>query len=137
MASLRNILRDADERVREAAANALNEAASELKQEIRDNMVEQGIQQRTGNLWGSVEATLATPEDAFVMIKSEVFAKMPKQPGKFNPAMKNRYKRGVPYGRIIEFGRPQKPFFYKAWYDKRKEIKEDVESAIGNAWSKS
>lgn len=135
MANLNKFLRDADERVRKAAADALNEAAKELKQEVLDNMVEQGIQNRTGGLWGSVEAQLATPEDAFAQIKSEVFKPAPKEPGKYNPAMRGRYEFGAPYGRLLEFGKFQKPFFYTAWYEMRNDIKDDVTGAIGDAWS--
>jgi hypothetical protein len=135
--SLFRFLKDAEEDVRKAAAEALNKAADELKQEIKNNMARQGIQERTGNLIGSIKATKATPDKLIVNITSEVYAKAPKRPGLRNPAMKGRYKYGVPYGRIIEFSpRINKPFFFTAWYLKRKYIKEDIIEAIGEAWNK-
>ena len=130
--------------MKQAAADALNEAAQTLTKDVRANMEKQGIEERTGQLVGSVEATKATPKKLTVVVKSEVFAKnkdgglrIPKEPGKYNPAMAGRYKHGVPYGRILEF-RPKnpKPFFYTAWYENRKEIREKVIEKIGEAWSK-
>ena len=136
--SLQKLLKDAEENVRKAAAEALNEAAAELTQGIRNNMSSQGIRERTGNLVGSIKATKATPKKLSVRVSSEVYAKPPKRPGSRNPAMRGRYKYGVPYGRIIEFSpRINKPFFYKTWYQKRKKIYEDVIKAVGEAWSKT
>ena len=135
--SLQRFLKDAEEDVRKAAAEALNKAAEELKQEIKNNMASQGIQERTGNLVGSVKASQATDNKLIVKITSEVYAKAPKRPGLTNPAMKGRNRYGTPYGRIIEFSpRINKPFFYTAWYAKRKQIKEDIIEAIGKAWNK-
>ena len=134
--SLQRFLKDADERVRKAAADALNEAAKELTEQIKSNMAAQGIQQRTGKLAGSIEATTATAKKLAVIVSSEVYAPAPKQPGRDNPAMRGRYKMGTPYGRIIEFSpRIKKPFFYTAWYKKRRQIKKDVIEAIGKAWA--
>ena len=136
MVSLHRFLKDADERVRQAAADALNKAASELESTIEANMNKQGIRNLTGNLRASVKSTKATPKRMNVVIKSEVYKPAPKRPGSRNPAMRGRYKYGVPYGRIIEFSpRINKPFFYTAWYRKRAEIKESVIRAIGDAWS--
>lgn len=134
--SLKAFLKDADERVREAAARALNAASAELQQNIKTNMAAQGIRQRSGRLVGSIKATKATAKNPSVKISSEVFAKMPKRPGLRNPRMRSRYKYGVPYGRIIEFSpRINRPFFYTAWYKKRNAIKKEVMEEIGNAWS--
>ena len=138
MATLQRILRDADERVRKAAADAINKATDELESQVRENMAQQGIKQRTGKLFGSVKSTIATSKRLSAVVSSEVFAKIPKRPGLRNPAMRGRYKYGVPYGRIIEFSpRINKPFFYTAWYQHRKKIKDDVILAIGKAWSDS
>lgn len=134
--TLQRLLKDADERVRRAAADALNEAASELTQQIKKNMAEQDIENDKGNLIGSIKATKATPKRPSVKVSSEVFKPAPMKPGSRNPAMAGRYTYGVPYGRIIEFSpRIRKPFFYTAWYAKRKQIKENVIAAIGDAWS--
>jgi len=134
--TLQRLLRDADERVRRAAADAINEAASELTQQIKQNMAAQGINNDTGKLYGSVKATKATAKRPAVKVSSEVFKPAPKNPGSRNPDMVGRYKYGVPYGRIIEFSpRINRPFFYTAWYAKRKQIKENVIAAIGDAWS--
>ena len=142
--SLNKLLKDADEKVRRAAADALNEAAEKLERQIKQNMADQGIQEDTGELRGSIKFNEATPKKLAIVIKSEVYAPMPKEPGKYNPAMKGRYQNGVPYGRIIEFGvrkdkdgkEIRKPFFYTAWYKQRDDIKEAVMEAIGEAWSK-
>ena len=135
--SLQRLLKDADERVKQAAADALNQAGAELKAEVKANMDKQHIKEDTGKLLASIDFTKADKDHLYVLLKSEVYAKIPKNPGRDNPAMKGRYKKGVPYGRIIEFGRINKPFFYTAWYDKRKEIREQIMEKIGNAWSGS
>ena len=136
MATLQKILKDADERVRKAAADAINKAVDELESQVKENMAQQGIKQRTGKLVGSVKSTVASSKKLSAVVSSEVFAKAPKRPGLRNPAMRGRYRYGVPYGRIIEFSpRINKPFFYTAWYKHRKKIKEDVIRAIGDAWS--
>lgn len=123
--------------MKEAAAKALNDAADKLEKQIKQNMDKQGIKNRTGNLRGSLTYNKATPKRLNVMIKSEVFVKAPRRPGLRNPAMKNRYKYGVPYGRLIEFSpRINRPFFYTAWYSQRSMIKENVMEAIQNAWSR-
>lgn len=134
--NLNKFLKDANERVRQAAADALNEAADELQDEIRNNMAKRGIKERTGRLRGSLTANKATTKRLNIVLKSEVYVKAPKRPGSRNPAMRNRYKWGVPYGRILEFSpRINKPFFYSAWYKKRTAIKESVIRAIGEAWN--
>lgn len=138
MITLKKLLRDADERVRQAAADALNEAAAELERDITNNMAAQNITSRTGKLRASVKANKATPKKLAIVIKSEVFKPAPKNPGSRNPAMVGRYKYGVPYGRILEFSpRLKKPFFYTAWYKNRRKIREDVIKAIGEAWAKN
>ena len=136
--TLKKLLQDADERVRKAAADALNKAGAELVNDIRSNMSAQGIEERTGNLRGSVKASKATAKRPSLVVKSEVYKPAPRRPGWRNPAMKGRYPaKGVPYGRVIEFSpRINKPFFYKAWYADRKKIIENVISEIGKAWSK-
>jgi len=136
MASLNAFLKDADERVRKAAADALNEAAEQVQQQIESNMDAQGIQNRTGQLRRSIKVTKATPKRLSCRISSEVFVAAPKKPGSRNPAMRGRYKYGVPYGRLIEFSpRINKPFFYKAWYKLRNRVKNEVMEAIGDAWN--
>lgn len=135
--SLKAFLKDADEAVRKAAAEALNEAARELQAQIKTNMAEAGIITRSGKLRASVKANKATAKNPRIVIKSEVYAEeRPLRPGKRNPAMRGRYKYGVPYGRILEFSpRIRKPFFYKAWYEKRDRIKADIIKKIGDAWN--
>lgn len=142
--SLVRFLKDADERVREAAAKALNENAEGLISKIKDNMNAQGIHERTGNLRGSIKSIKATAKNPYTRIESEVYARnpktgelaIPKNPGSRNPAMKGKYKNGVPYGRLIEFSpRINKPFFYTAWYQEKSRIREDIIKAIGKAWS--
>ena len=134
--SLAAFLKDKDEKVRQAAADALNKASDEIVAQVRNNMSVQGIKVRSGKLRGSVGATKATAKSPRVLIKSEVFVAAPRRPGSRNPRMRNRYKYGVPYGRIIEFSpRINKPFFYTAWYKKRNKVKDDVMDAISKAWS--
>ena len=133
--SLQKYLKNADERVRQAAADALNEAATELENQIRSNMQAQGIMERTGALRYSLKATKATAKNPRTVIKSEVFVPAPKRPGSRNPKMRGRYRYGVPYGRVIEFSpRINRPFFYTAWYEKRREIRETVINKVSEAW---
>lgn len=135
--SLNALLKDADEKVKEAASEALNEASDEIVKQIRENMNAQGIRERTGALRGSIEIRKSTPKNLNALIKSEVFARRPKRPGWRNPKMKGRYKYGTPYGRILEFSpRINKPFFYTAWYKKRSTVKEEIINKIYGAWSK-
>ena len=134
--SLAAVLKDADERVRQAAADALNEAAAELVAQIKENMNAQNITERTGKLRASIKYNEATAKRPNVLLKSEVFAPAPRRPGSRNPRMRGRYKYGTPYGRILEFSpRINKPFFYNAWYKRRREIKETVLKKITEAWS--
>ena len=139
---LNKILRDADVRVRAAAAKALNDAAEELIRNMKQNMASAGIESRTGRLESSFTFRPATAERLKCLVENEVYAvdgngskKIPKEPGKYNPAMKNRYKYGIPYGRILEFSpRFNRPFFYKTWYAMQDEIKEKIVEQISNAW---
>lgn len=134
--SLKALLKDATADVRQAAADAVNEATEQLQAQIRANMNSAGIVERTGRLRVSLKATKATPKNPRALIKSEVYAKIPKRPGSRNPAMRGRYKYGVPYGRILEFSpRIRKPFFYSAWYGLRAQVKEEIIKKIGEAWS--
>ena len=136
--SLKSFLKGAEERVIEAAVQALNDSAKLLEQDIKANMDARGIQSRTEALRGSVKATKATPKRLSVTVKSEVYKPAPRRPGSRNPRMVGRYKKGVPYGRILEFSpryRKYNGFFYKAWYKDRQRIKNDVMEAVGNAWS--
>ena len=87
--TLKALLKDADEAVRKAAADALNEAAKEMKAQIKTNMAEAGIVTRSGRLRASVKSNRATAKNPRIVIKSEVYAEeRPKQPGKRNPAMR-------------------------------------------------
>ena len=137
--SLKQLLKDANDRVKEAAAEALNEAAAELTARVRENMNAQNIKNDTGRLRASVKYKKTDSRKLAVVVKSEVYKRPnPKRPGSRNPRMAGRYtSRGVPYGRIIEFSpRIRKPFFYPAWYATRKQIREEIVKQIGEAWSK-
>lgn len=138
--SLAAFLKDKDDAVRQAAADALNEAADEIKQQMVSNLVAQGITNRTGTLYSSIEFDPATAKRPRVLIKSEASVDAPPmdRQGIINPAMKGRYTDDkVPYGRLIEFSpRIKKPFFYKAWYDKMNQVKDDIINRIGKAWAK-
>ena len=142
MASLQKFLRDADERVRKACADALNEASQELEKQIKTNMSSKGIQNKTGRLRGSVTANKATEKKPVIVIKSEVYAPLPKNQSKnrrlWGKSSLKYPSKGVPYGRILEFSPRYKKYnnyFYGVWYKNRNKIREDVIKAIGNAWS--
>lgn len=133
--SLKVILKDADEKVKKAAVQALNEASEKVQGAIKSNMTSVGIQERTGELRGSIKVLPATEKNFKAVISSEVFKPAPKNPGSRNKAMKSRYKFGAPYGRIIEFSpRINKPFFYTAWYRERKRITDEIIKKVGEAW---
>lgn len=140
MTSLNAFLKSADERVRKAAVDALNEAAEKLQHEIKTNMATVGINSRNGDLVGSIKFTKATEKRPSVKVYSEVYKAMPKRPNirrrKWGKPDIKYARRGVPYGRILEFSpRIRKPFFYTVWYKERNKIKEEVIKAIGQAWS--
>lgn len=44
---------------------------------------------------------------------------------------KNQY-----YGRYLEFGKHPKPFFYKAFYERRQKIRESLITVLRNGWAK-
>ncbi len=155
--SLQAILKDADESVRKAAAEALNKASDEIVARMKRNMTQQGIKVRTGRLVSSFRIRRATPSSLRTMISSEVYAPLPKKARAWRNAWttaspwermklrrfvgrptKYRYPaQGVPYGRIIEFSkRINKPFFYKSWYEERKKVVEEIVEKVGEAWSK-
>lgn len=140
MISLQKLIKNADERVKKACVDALNESAKALENQIKSNMVSQGIHNRTGRLYGSVKSTKATEKKPSVVVKSEVYAKLPKNAGKNRRLWGKgniRYpSKGVPYGRILEFSpRYNRAFFYPAWYKLRKQIKDNIIEEIGKAWS--
>lgn len=136
--SLAAFLKDKDDAVRQAAADALNKAADELKNEMIQNLSKQGIEQKTGRLVASVELDYATAKRPRVLIKSEAFVDAPAldRQGLINPGMKGRYgDNRAPYGRFIEFSpRIRKPWFYTAWYDRMASIKQDIIQEISKAW---
>lgn len=155
--SLAAYLKDKDEDVRQAAADLLNKGSDMVVSQIKRNLRNQGIKNRTGKLYNSIEIKRATAKSPNVVIMSEVFAPPPKKErelriawGKMTkhqkvyrrkigkPPMKFKYPiQGVPYGRIIEFSpRINKPWFYKAWYDMRNRVKDMIVSGIFNTWSK-
>lgn len=136
--NLNVLLKDETDAVKQAAADILNKAGNQLTARVKENMTTVGIHDRTGDLRGSVKFQDATKENLKIVVKSEVFVKKtPKRPGLYNPAMKNRYKYGVPYGRLIEFSpRINKPFFYTAWYSLRNTIRNEVVDEIKKAWAK-
>lgn len=141
--TLSDFLKDKDEAVRRAAADALNKAADEVKAEMQKN-ISSNFEEHTGKMRNSVEFDYATPERPKVLIKSEYVgdAPAPDKQGKINPAMKGRYKAGssrdkTPLGRILEFSpRRGKPWFYTAWYNKQKTVEEEIRAKVGEAWSK-
>lgn len=155
--SLQTFLKDKDEEVRQVAADALNEAASEIKAQIINNLHNQGIRNRTGKLYSSIDFKKATAKRPRILIKSEVYAPLPKGERSLRALQANytvgywrawrrmhrgvqKFKypaKGVPYGRIIEFSpRINKPFFYVAWYQKRNKVSNDIVNKITRAWSK-
>ena len=137
--SLAKFLAGKSEAVKQAAADALNEASAEVVKAIQANMASAGIVNRTGNLKESVEAEPATAKRPRVLIKSEAVVQAPpiNKQGSINPGMKGRYADGkATYGRYIEFSpRINKPWFYPAWYAKQREVREKIIDAIGKAWS--
>ena len=45
-------------------------------------------------------------------------------------------KKGTYYGKVIEFGKHPKPFFYKDFYDKRAKIRDTLCVVLQNAWAR-
>lgn len=131
-------LKDATDRVRQEAAEALNGMAEFMENKIKSSMSQVGIHDDTGALRGSVKFTRAKPDKLKVTIKSEVYKPAPKNPGSRNPNMIGRYKKGVPYGRILEFSTHYKKyngFFYTQWYNNRDAVREYIKESISKAWS--
>lgn len=134
--SLKAFLKDADERVKEAAVDALNASAERLQAEIVDSIQRAGITEHTGGLRESIKIKPATVKTFNAYIDSEYMKEVPKHPGSRNPNMEGRYKNGAPVSRILEFSpRYNKPFFYSTWYTERDGIRQYILAVIGDAWS--
>lgn len=147
--TLKEFVKDKADEAIQAGCDVINEEAAKLVGQIKAEMDIVGINERSGDLKGSVKITTkASVKKPNVIIKSEVFAK--DKNGKkhmvVNPGSRQRdgsramtandYKDGVPYGRILEFSpRYKKPFFFKVWDREKARIDHDVREKIGVAWS--
>lgn len=124
--SLKKILSEYSKEVQEAAVNELNKEAESLVSDIDGDMDRAGIKSQSGKLKASVKAIAANLKNLQAKVRSEVYAEMPKNPGKRNKNIRYAGK-GVPYGRIIEFSpRINRPFFYTSFYRKRNRIIDNV-----------
>lgn len=101
----------------------VNKGLDEMAERVRQNYEAQGIRVRSGKLISGTKIRRMR-KGSFGRIINEVYnTKVPKNPGIHTESMRNRYKKGVPYGRLIEFSpRINKPFFYPAVDS----VKEDV-----------
>lgn len=124
--SLKKILSEYSKEVQEAAVNELNKEAESLVSDIDGDMDRAGIKSQSGKLKASVKAIAANLKNLQAKVRSEVYAEMPKNPGKRNKNIRYAGK-GVPYGRIIEFSpRINRPFFYSSFYRKRNRIIDNI-----------
>lgn len=124
--SLKKILSRYSKEVQEAAVNELNKEAESLVSDIDGDMDRAGIKSQSGKLKASVKAIAANLKNLQAKVRSEVYAEMPKNPGKRNKNIRYAGK-GVPYGRLIEFSpRINRPFFYTSFYRKRNRIIDNV-----------
>ena len=124
--SLKKILSEYSKEVQEAAVNELNKETESLVSDIDGDMDRAGIKSQSGKLKASVKAIAANLKNLQAKVRSEVYAEMPKNPGKRNKNIRYAGK-GVPYGRIIEFSpRINRPFFYTSFYRKRNRIIDNV-----------
>lgn len=124
--SLKKILSEYSKEVQEAAVNELNKEAESLVSDIDGDMDRAGIKSQSGKLKASVKAIAANLKNLQAKVRSEVYAEMPKNPGKRNKNIRYAGK-GVPYGRIIEFSpRINRPFFYTSFYRKRNRIIDNI-----------
>ena len=134
--SIKKILKDYSDEVKQAAVDALNRNAEMLAGNMKDALDVAGIQRRSGKLESSFTVGEANMKNLDARVISEVYAPMPKKPGSRN---KNVYypAGGVPYGRLIEFSpRINKPFFYGTFYAKKNAIIDDVFRACREAGKK-
>ena len=81
---LNRILKEKTDSIRQAAADSLNQTSDQLVSEIKTNMAAAGIESRNGRLAGSIKFKRATAKNPRTYIKSEVYAKRPKNPNKKN-----------------------------------------------------
>ena len=124
--SIKKILSEYSKEVQEAAVNELNKEAESLVSDIDGDMDRAGIKSQSGKLKASVKAIAANLKNLQAKVRSEVYAEMPKNPGKRNKNIRYAGK-GVPYGRIIEFSpRINRPFFYTSFYRKRNRIIDNI-----------
>lgn len=135
-----------------AGARYINESATKLQDEAKANIDRMGIGENTeyyndryvekkGKLYKSKRyyestgelkrVTRAVPID----INSITADSTAISAGVINDAVNP--ENDVAYGRIIEFGKHPKPFFYKAFYDNRAYIKDTLQKVIREAWVRS
>lgn len=135
-----------------AGARYINESATRLQDEAKANIDRMGIGENTeyyddryveknGKTYKSKRYYVSTGElkrvtraipiniDGITEKSTAISA------GVINDAVNP--KNGVAYGRIIEFGKHPKPFFYKAFYDNRANIKDTLLKVIREAWVRS
>ncbi len=91
--TLEAFLKDKTYEVREAAADALNKGADIVAQRAVSNLRTQGIVNRHNKLYSSVDIKKATPERPRCLIKSEVYAPLPRGERKARQAYEN-WKNG-------------------------------------------
>ena len=142
-------LKNANLAMREGISRQLNRASDEVVAQMKTNMADAGIHNRTGRLRIMLRIHRATPKSPRCVIYSEAEVPRPKRPNwnrhlwrkkgwsmnGLNLGKDLRYPPNVSYGRILEFSpRINKPFFYKAWYDKQRAVKERVIYAVRNCW---
>lgn len=129
--NLKKILETFGEKAAEATVQCLNDAIKDIEDMAKDNLHANGIKGTT--MYNSFEQTEATTKKPTAMLAVEIWSKKPvKNPGSRNPSMRGRYKKGYAnIGRLIEFSpRINKPFYYKAFYKRRKTIESEIIEAI-------
>lgn len=129
--NLKKILELYGEKAAEAAVQCLNDAIDDMDKLAKENLRKHGIKGKT--MYEAFEQTDATVKKPTAMLAVEIWSKKPvKRPGSRTPSMRGRYKNGyVSIGRLIEFSpHINKPFFYDAFYKRKKTIESEITEAI-------
>ena len=109
----------------------INNSLPEIAENVQRHYDEQNIKKITGKLYAGTKIhKMEVSEDKVktaYIINDVINPRIVKKPGKRNIAMKNRYKGGTHYGRLIEFSpRINKPFFYPAMDESKEKLRERI-----------
>lgn len=126
---LKKIIDEFGEEAAKVACDTLNDVIHDVEKQAKENLHEQGIKgTRMYDGFKLKDADVNRPE---AVIAVEVWSEKPtKNPININSGIYNS-KGYANIGRIIEFSpRIQRPFFYDAFYKRRKGLEDEIRAKV-------